>query len=71
MNSISENHGLSLMSNQDKNIYSVGMSTGGIAEIRMARDLPHRRIIATTIDLEGANFAQHQVEQASLSDRIK
>ncbi|MBS4168990.1 class I SAM-dependent methyltransferase [Parachlamydia sp. AcF125] len=71
MNSNSENHGLSLISNQEENIYSVGMSTGGIAEIRMARALPNRHILATNIELEGANFAQHQIEQASLSDRIK
>lgn len=69
--SISENHGLSFISNQDENIYSVGISTGGIAEIRMARCLPNRYVVATTIDPEGASFAQEQIEQASLSDRIE
>lgn len=70
MNSISENHGLSLVFDQDEDIYSVGISTGGIAEIRMARAHPNRRIVATTIDLEGANFAQDQIKEALLSDRI-
>ena len=71
LDSISENNGLSLISDQDKNVYSVGISTGGLAEIRMARTLANRHIIATTIDLEGASFAQSQIAQASLSDRIE
>lgn len=71
MNSMSENQGVSLISNQDETIYSVGISTGGAAEIRMAKGLLNRHIVATTIDSKGANFAQHQINQACLSDRIK
>lgn len=71
LDSISENNGLSLISDEDKNVYSVGISTGGLAEIRMARTLANRHIVATTIDLEGASFAQTQIDQASLSDRIE
>lgn len=71
LDSISENNGLSLVADQDKNVYSVGISTGGLAEIRMARALANRHIVATTIDLEGASFAQSQIDQASLSDRIE
>jgi len=37
----------------------------------MARILANRQIVATTIDLEGASFAQSQIDQASLSDRIE
>ncbi len=71
LNSISENNGLSLMSDQHKNVYSIGISTGGVAEIRMAKAFANRHIIATTIDPEGANFAQNQIDQALLSDRIE
>ncbi len=71
LDSISENNGLSLISDQDKNIYSVGISTGGLAEIRMARALSNRHIVATTIDPEGGSFAQSQIDQALLSDRIE
>lgn len=70
-NSISENNGLSLITDWDKTIYSVGISTGGIAEIRMAKAVPNRHIIATTIDPAGVKFAQDQIEQAGLSDRIE
>lgn len=31
----------------------------------------NRHIIATTIDLEGASFAETQIDQASLSNRIE
>ncbi|MFS8562908.1 MAG: methyltransferase domain-containing protein [Rhabdochlamydiaceae bacterium] len=71
LSSISENNGLSLISDEHRNIYSVGVSTGGIAEIRMAKALASRRVIATTIDLEGANFAQNHIDQALLSDKIE
>lgn len=71
LDSISENNGLSLITDRDKNIYSVGISTGGRAEIRMAKSLAARSIIATTIDIEGANFAKSQIGQSLLSDRIE
>lgn len=71
LNSISENNGLSLITDEDKDIYSVGISTGGAAEIRMAQDLADRHIITTTIDPAGAKFAKEQIDQASLSDRIE
>lgn len=70
-NSISENNGLALLSDQDKHIYSVGISTGGIAEIRMARALANRHIIATTIDPDGVNFAKNQIDQALLAEKIE
>jgi ubiquinone/menaquinone biosynthesis C-methylase UbiE len=69
--SISENNGLSLISARHAKIYSVGISTGGAAEIRMASSAPSRHITATTIDREGANFAKEQVEKAQLSDKIE
>ena len=68
--SISETNGLSLITKQDLAIYSVGISTGGQAEISMAKASPHRRVIATTIDPNGAVFAAKQIDKVRLSDRI-
>lgn len=69
--SISENNGLAVITDRDHKIYSVGISTGGAAEIRMALDNPNRHIIATTLDSEGALFARKQVKEAGLSKQIE
>lgn len=69
--STSEEHGLGLISSRDLLIYSVGISTGGIAEIRMAQLNPNRKIIATTIDTKGADFAKQRIIEAGLNDRIE
>ena len=69
--SISEDHGIAALSDTDKRIYSVGISTGGVAEMRMAVADPRRRIVATTIDAEGARFAQIEIEKAGLSKQIE
>lgn len=68
--SISENNGIALLDENDVRIYSVGISTGGVAEMRMAQANLQRCIIATTIDLEGAQFARQLIEQAGLSNQI-
>lgn len=68
--SISENSGIALLTERHKTIYSVGISTGGIAEMRMAKLLADRRIIATTIDKEGAQFAKQLIDATGLSDQI-
>lgn len=70
MESLSENHGLAALSPKDKKIYSVGISTGGQAEIRMALKNPECQITATTIDCEGAEFAKKHIEKAHLSHQI-
>lgn len=69
--SISEDNGLATLRDHDDHIYSVGISTGGAAEMRMAAASPLRRIIATTIDKEGAKFAQKQIEDAGLFNQIE
>jgi ubiquinone/menaquinone biosynthesis C-methylase UbiE len=69
--SISENNGLACMGEGDLSIYSVGISTGGSAEMRMALASDARRIIATTIDKEGLRFARDRIEKAGLSERIE
>lgn len=68
--SISESNGINTLSDKDLYIYSVGISTGGLAEIRMATLHPDRKIIGTTIDAEGAQFAQKQIEERGLSQQV-
>lgn len=68
--SISEEHGIAAMPKDAKNIYSVGVSTAGAAEIRMAKAHPERRIIATTIDKKGAAATQALVNQQGFSNQI-
>lgn len=69
--SISESNGIGILAENDKKIYSVGISTGGAAEIRMAMGHPSRFIIATTIDHAGADFAQHEIAKRELSKQIE
>jgi len=69
--STSEEHGLDLLTDKDLLVYSVGISTGGIAEIRMTEMNPARRIIATTIDDPGLNFAREQIVDRHLEGRIE
>ncbi|MBS3903945.1 MAG: hypothetical protein KGZ39_01295 [Simkania sp.] len=69
--SISEDNGLAAILNSDVRIYSVGISTGGIAEIRMGQSSQQRKIIATTLDQEGATFAKNQIKKAGLSNQIE
>lgn len=66
----SEDNGIRLLTDSDRLVYSVGISTGGVAEIRMARDNPARHIIATTIDKKGAAFAVQRINEAGLSSQI-
>lgn len=69
--SISENNGIAILENKDQKIYSVGISTGGVAEMRMVKDHPNRTVIATTIDPIGETFARVQIENAELSSQIQ
>lgn len=67
----SEDNGIAILTEQDRTIYSVGISTGGVAEIRMAQAHPKRHIIATTIDEKGVAFAQKYIAEQGLSDQIE
>lgn len=69
--SISENNGIEMLSENDQKIYSVGISTGGIAEIRMAAKDRKRRIIATTLDPSGEEFARKKIALAGFSKQIE
>lgn len=70
LESTSEINGLALLTDQDLQVYSIGISTGGMAELKMAEMNPNRYVIASTIDLEGAQFAQNQITEKGLSDQV-
>jgi ubiquinone/menaquinone biosynthesis C-methylase UbiE len=67
----SENHGIAALTDTDLAVYSVGISTGGVAEIRMAEANPLRHIISTTIDPEGVEFAKKYIAEKQLEDQIE
>lgn len=69
--SISEGHGLEAMPTDALSIYSVGISTAGAAEIRMAEANPKRHVTASTIDKQGVAESQKKVKELGLSDRIE
>jgi cyclopropane fatty-acyl-phospholipid synthase-like methyltransferase len=67
----SEDSGIELLPVEAKKIYSVGISTGGVAEIRMAHERPNAHIIATTIDEKGVVFAQERIAEAGLTSQVE
>lgn len=67
----SEENGINLITVNDLNILSIGISTAGSAEIKMAEKNRNSHIIATTIDKEGLNYTKNIIEQYGLSDRIE
>lgn len=71
LESISENNGLGFLNAGDQKIYSVGISTGGRAEMRMVKGHEERHVTATTIDAQGAEFAKKHIQHAGLSSRIE
>ncbi len=69
--SVSEDNGIELMQPQDIDILSIGVSTAGVAEIRMAKELPERHIIATTIDERGLNDAKKYILEQGYAEQIE
>src|SRR5262245_49451875 len=68
--SVSEDNGIAALDSSDLKVYSVGISTGGAAEMRMAKALPTRHIIATTVDEEGVEYAKKCIKQEGLEEQI-
>ena len=68
--SVSEDHGLKILTSGDLRIYSVGISTGGEAEIRMVSGDLGRHVTATTLDVVGAEFVRDQVSERGFSNQI-
>jgi len=69
--SISEEHGLVAIPTGSLSIYSVGVSTAGAAEVRMAQTNPKLHIIATTIDKQGVADSQAMIKQQGLDSQIE
>lgn len=69
--SISEEHGLAAMPADALKIYSVGVSTAGEAEVRMAEANPERHIIATTIDSDGFAATHKLLQEKGLNKQIE
>ena len=57
----SEKRGIKQLNSKMKKILSIGISTGGSAEISMAKKCPNAKIIATTIDEKGFNFSKEKI----------
>jgi ubiquinone/menaquinone biosynthesis C-methylase UbiE len=69
--STSEDNGIAALSDTDLLVYSVGISTGGVAEIRMAQANHKRHIVATTVDKKGLAFAQNYIAERNLGGQIE
>lgn len=67
----SEKRGLKLLNPEMQNILSIGISTGGAAEINMAKACPKAKIIATTIDEKGLKFSIEKMSNYSEFSQIE
>ena len=67
----SEKRGLKQLQPTMKNILSIGISTGGSAEIKMAKTCPNAKIVATTIDQKGLNFSIEKMSNYKEFDQIE
>lgn len=67
----SEKRALKFLQSNFENILSVGISTGGSAEINFARLCPNAKIIATTIDEKGLDFTAKALKEYGMADRIE
>lgn len=68
---ISELNGINLLSDKDLMIYSVGISSAGVAELEMIKRNPKRHIVATTIDEKGVEETKKLVEEKKLEENIE
>lgn len=67
----SEKRGLKLLDPSFSNILSVGISTGGSAEINMAKKCPNAKVVATTIDEKGLAFSNEKIANYPEASRIE
>ena len=58
------------MGANDLDVYSVGISTRGVAEVRMAQANPKSHIIATSIDPSGLQVAEQYIKARNFESRI-
>lgn len=67
----SEKRAMKLLDKTYTNILSIGISTGGSAEINLARKCPSAHVIATTIDEKGLQFSREKMANYPESFRIE
>ena len=67
----SEKRGLKQLKPTMKNILSIGISTGGSAEINMAKICPNAKIVATTIDENGLKFSIEKMSNFKKCSQIE
>lgn len=67
----SERRGLKQLNLSMEKILSIGISTGGSAEISMAKKCPNAKIIATTIDEKGLAFSIEKMSKFKEFNRIE
>ncbi|MDQ3098218.1 MAG: methyltransferase domain-containing protein [bacterium] len=67
----SELRGLSTLTNDDHLIFSPGVSTGGIAEMKMVQGKSDRKVIGTTLDEKGFKYAQELIEKYGFNSQVK
>ena len=70
LESISEERGLALLTDDDLDILSLGISMVGHTEIKMAQQNPKRGIIATTLDERGIEVTNKLIKEAGLESQI-
>lgn len=67
----SEANGINLLTDKDLLVYSIGISSAGVAELEMIKRNPNRHIIATTIDEKGIGETKEFVEKEKISKNIE
>lgn len=69
--SVSEDNGILYLQKNAKNILSIGVSTAGVAEIRMAKKAREATITATTIDMAGLADTQKYIYSTKYAKQIE
>lgn len=67
----SEKRALKILDENYKDVLSVGISTGGSAEINIARKCKEAHIVATTIDEKGLEFSKEKMSTFPEGERIE
>lgn len=66
----SEKRALKQLDKNMQNILSIGISTGGVAEINIAKVCKKAQVIATTIDEKGLEFSNDKLKNFKEAERI-
>ena len=66
-----EDYGIKLIPYNTQYMLSIGISTSGSAEIRMAKKYGSAKIIATTLDKDGISFAKNMIAKYGVASQVK